>query len=329
MRSARLWALWVPMLCVSALAIAAPDSGSDTTPPPSPTHYRHHYRHVLRHRYHHHYYHPYYHRLRRVSSGPHLRSSEVVVIDETHSKVLYARRADDPQPIASISKLMTAMVVLDARLPLDQVLTITPADRAIGRGAFDRLRVGTRLTRTELLHLALMASDNRAAHALGRNYPGGIQAFVRAMNAKARALGMRTAHFVEPTGLSSDNVASPDDLAKMVAAAAKYPLIREYSTAHHFTVWVGAGRRRRRIEFSTTDPLVANRDWKIIVQKTGFIDPAGKCLVMQAVIDHRTVVMVLLHSWGRYTRVADARRVRRWVKARLSGPAIRVGHSTA
>jgi serine-type D-Ala-D-Ala endopeptidase (penicillin-binding protein 7) len=314
--------LGIALLCVNALALAAaPDSPSPTTSPTSHARHHHRYRHPVRHRY------P--HRLRRVSSGPHLRSSEVLVLDETHSKVLYARRADVPQPIASISKLMTAMVVLDARQPLDQVLEVTRADRARGRGAFDRLRVGTRLTRSDLLHLALMASDNRAAHALGRNYPGGIRALVRAMNEKARVLGMRTAHFVEPTGLSSANVASPADLAKLVAAAAKYPLIREYSTAHHYTVWVGGpGRHRRQIEFATTDPLVANRGWKIVVQKTGFITPAGKCLVMQALIDHRSVVMVLLNSWGKYTRVADARRVRRWVKARLSERAVRTGHST-
>lgn len=248
-----------------------------------------------------------------------------LVLDETHATVLYARRADVPQPIASISKLMTAMVVLDAGQPLDQVLEITSNDCAIGRGAASRLRVGTRLTRTDLLHLALMSSENRAAHALGRNYPGGMPAFVRAMNAKARALGMTTAHFVEPTGLSSDNVASADDLSKLVAAAAKYPLIREYSTDRHYMVRVG----RRRIEFRTTDSLVANPAWKIIVQKTGYITAAGRCLVMQAVIDGRTVAIVLLDSFGKYTRVADARRVRKWMETKLSQRAVRAAGSTA
>ncbi len=248
-----------------------------------------------------------------------------LVLDETHATVLYARRADVPQPIASISKLMTAMVVLDAGQPLDQVLEITSNDCAIGRGAASRLRVGTRLTRTDLLHLALMSSENRAAHALGRNYPGGMPAFVRAMNVKARALGMTTAHFVEPTGLSSDNVASADDLSKLVAAAAKYPLIREYSTDRHYTVRVG----RRRIEFRTTDSLVANPAWKIIVQKTGYITAAGRCLVMQAVIDGRTVAIVLLDSFGKYTRVADARRVRKWMETKLSQRAVRAAGSTA
>ncbi len=237
-----------------------------------------------------------------------------LVLDETHSQVLYARRADVPQPIASISKLMTAMVVLDGKQPLDEELEITRDDCAVGRGAASRLRVGTRLTRTELLHLALMSSENRAAHALGRNYPGGLPAFVRAMNAKARTLGMTTAHFVEPTGLSSDNVASADDLSKLVSAAAKYPLIREYSTDRHYTVRVG----RRPVEFRTTDSLVASPVWKIIVQKTGYISEAGRCLVMQAVIDGRTVAIVLLDSFGKYTRVADARRVRKWMETKLS-----------
>ncbi len=248
-----------------------------------------------------------------------------LVLDETHSTVLYARRADVPQPIASISKLMTAMVVIDGRQPLDEVLEITRDDCAVGRGAASRLRIGTRLTRAELLHLALMSSENRAAHALGRTYPGGLPAFVRAMNAKARSLGMATARFVEPTGLSSDNVASADDLSKLVDAAAKYPLIREYSTDRHYTVRVG----RRPVEFRTTDSLVANRAWKIIVQKTGYISAAGRCLVMQAVIDGRTVAIVLLDSFGKYTRVADARRVRRWMETKLSQRTARPAGSTA
>ena len=308
-------AAWViPLVCAIVLPVVS-DASTAHAASHHPLH-THRYRHVRRYR--------------RIASGPHLKSGEALVVDETHGTVLYARRAGVPQPIASISKLMTAMVILDAHQPLGQTLEITRADRAIGRGAFDRLRIGTRLTREDLLHLALMASDNRAAHALGRNYPGGLGAFVRAMNRKARALGMRTAHFVEPTGLSSHNVASPDDLAKMVAAAARYPLIRRFSTSHRFTVWVGSHRRGlRRVEFGTTDPLVANRAWRIYVQKTGFIDPAGHCLVMQTLIDHRTVVMVLLHSWGKYTRVADARRVREWLEAHLSARAARIGHPTA
>ena len=260
-----------------------------------------------RHRHHH-------HRLIRSSDGgPALRSEEVLVLDTSHSEVLYARRADVPQPIASITKLLTALVVSDAHQPLDEMLEITREDCAVGRGAFSRLRVGTRLSRADMLHLALMASENRAAHALARNFPGGEPAFIHAMNAKASELGMTTAHFVEPTGLSSDNVASPDDLAKLVTAASEVPLIREYSTATHYAVRVG----RRPLEFRTTDSLVRNPGWKILVQKTGYINEAGRCLVMRAQIDGRNVVLVLLNSFGKYTRVADARRVRQWMDARL------------
>jgi serine-type D-Ala-D-Ala endopeptidase (penicillin-binding protein 7) len=304
-----LWVAFAPLfLLATNLSTAAISASQSSTTSP---HRRHRHRH-------HHY-------AQAIPDGPHLRSLSALVLDETHSKVLYARRADVPQPIASISKLMTAMVVLDARQPLDEVLEITRDDCAIGRGAASRLRVGTRLTRADLLHLALMSSENRAAHALGRNYPGGLPAFVQAMNAKALALGMTTAHFVEPTGLSSDNVASADDLSKLVAAAAKYPLIREYSTARHFVVRVG----RSHVEFRTTDSLVANPAWNIIVQKTGYISEAGRCLVMQAVIDGRTVAIVLLDSFGKYTRVADARRVRRWMEAKLSQRSVRTAHSTA
>jgi len=249
----------------------------------------------------------------KSDGGPQLRSEEVLVLDTTHSDVLYARRADVPQPIASITKLLTALVVTDAHQPLDETLAITREDCAVGRGAYSRLRVGTRLSRGDLLHLALMASENRAAHALARNFPGGEPAFVRAMNAKAQELGMTTARFVEPTGLSSDNVASPNDLAKLVTAASEVPLIREYSTASHYTVRIG----RRPVEFGTTDSLVRNPGWKILVQKTGYISEAGRCLVMRAQIDGRNVVLVLLNSYGKYTRVADARRVRKWMDARL------------
>lgn len=264
-------------------------------------------------RYHHHYAH------RHVAPQPHLRSSEALVLDTTDHKVLYARRPDGQVPIASISKLMTALVVAEAGQPLDQRLEVTSADRAIGRGAYSRLAIGTWLTRAQLFHLALMSSENRAAHALCRNYPGGYPACIRAMNAKARALGMTHTHFVEPTGLSSHNTSTPDDLAKLVMAAARSPVIRRYSTSHGYTIRSG----RRLVAYHNTDALVLRRSWHIIVQKTGFTDAAGHCLVMQAVIDHRTVVMVLLDSWGKYTRVADARRVRDWMKARLSRHVVR------
>lgn len=261
-------------------------------------------------RYHHH--HHYVHRRHRGSGAqPNLRSSEALVIDVTDHKVLYARRADGQRPIASITKLMTTLVVSEARQPLEQVLQVTDADRSREPS---RLAVGTRLTRAQLFHLALMASENRAAHALARNYPGGVAACIAAMNAKARALGMTHTHFVEPTGLSNEDTSTPEDLAKLVMAASQSPVIRLYSTSRGYTIRSG----RRMVAYHNTDMLVKRPSWHIIVQKTGFTNPAGHCLVMQAVIDHRTVVMVLLNSWGKYTRVADARRVRQWAEAQLN-----------
>ena len=243
-------------------------------------------------------------------NGPDLRSSSALVLDVTHSSVLYSRNPDTPLPIASITKLMTALVVANADLPLDEIVELKPEDRAHGKGTASRLAVGAKLTRGELVHLALMSSENRAANALGRAYPGGVPAFVRAMNARAKALGMTRTKFVDPAGLSSDNIASPRDLARLVAAAAATPMIRDYSTDHAHAVKVG----RRMLEFHNTNTLVANPDWDITVQKTGYISEAGRCLVMQARIDGRTVVMVLLNSFGKYTRVADARRIRKWME---------------
>jgi serine-type D-Ala-D-Ala endopeptidase (penicillin-binding protein 7) len=242
---------------------------------------------------------------------PKLKSSSVLIIDQTDSSVLYSRHADVAMPIASITKLMTALVVLDAKQPLDQPIQITDADRDFPKGGVSRLAVGTTLTRGDLMHLALMSSENRAAHALGNNYPGGMPAMVAAMNAKATALGMTNAHFVDPTGLSSQNVASPEDLSKLVIAASRNPSIRAYSTDRRYSVKV----RRHMVEFHNTDNLVANPTWNIIVQKTGYITEAGKCLVMAAVIEGRSVVIVLLDSMGKYTRVADAKRIKTWIEA--------------
>jgi len=244
---------------------------------------------------------------------PALRSSAALVLDTTHSSVLYSRHSDVALPIASITKLMTALVVIDAGQPLDEVLQVGLDDEAHGKGAFSRLMPGTQLSRGDLMHLALMSSENRAAHTLGRNYPGGLGACVAAMNAKARELGMTSAHFVEPTGLSDENVASPEDLSKLVMAAAKVPTIREFSTDSDYLVQVG----RRMVHFHNTDSLVSKADWNIVVQKTGYISEAGRCLVMQTVIEDRTVVIVLLNSFGKRTRVADARRIRKWVEATL------------
>ena len=253
-------------------------------------------------------------RVRTSPDSPGLRSASVFVFDETHASVLYSKNADVAAPIASITKLMTALVVADAKLPLDERIQVTGEDRSLHKGAASRLAVGTTLTRGDLIHLALMSSENRAAHALGRSYPGGVEVFVEAMNAKAHALGMTHSHFVDPAGLSSENVASPEDLAKLVMAASHDRTIREYSTDRSYAVAIG----RHMVEFRNTNSLVGNPAWDIVVQKTGYISEAGKCLVMQAHIDDRTVVMILLNSNGRYTRVADARRVRKWMEAKLN-----------
>jgi D-alanyl-D-alanine endopeptidase (penicillin-binding protein 7) len=256
-----------------------------------------------------------HHRVHAVSANsdePNLRSSSALVLDETHNSVLYARHADVAMPIASITKLMTALVVADAHQPLDEVIEVTAEDRSIGKGAYSRLPIGAHLTRGDLIHLALMSSENRAAHALGRSYPGGLAAFVPAMNAKARELGMTNAHFADPTGLSSDNVASPEDLSKLTLAASEDATIREYSTDSGYAVRVG----RHMLQFRNTNSLVSNPGWNIIVQKTGYTLEAGKCLVMRAVIEDRTVLIVLLNSVGKYTRVADARRIRKWMETR-------------
>ncbi len=246
-------------------------------------------------------------------AGPALRSSAAFVVDTNNAAVLYSRRSDVAMPIASITKLMTALVVSEAGQPLDEELMITGEDVSLGKISYSRLLPGTRLTRGDLMHLALMSSENRAAHALGRNYPGGVAECVRAMNAKARELGMTSTHFVEPTGLSDENVASPADLSKLVMAAAKVQTIREYSTDSEHDVLVG----RRTMRFRNTDSLVSKADWDIVVQKTGYIAEAGRCLVMQTVIQGRSVVIVLLNSFGKRTRVADASRVRKWVELTL------------
>jgi len=257
-----------------------------------------------------------HHTVRVHSDGPDIRSSSVLVLDATNDSVLYSRKADVSAPIASITKLMTVLVVADAGLPLDEPIQLTAEDRIVGKGAPSRLSLGATLTRGDLIHLALMSSENRAAHALGRNYPGGLPAFVNAMNAKARTLGMTSTHFVDPAGLSCDNVATAEDLSKLVMAASQNPVIREYSTDRAYSVRVG----RRTLQYRNTDALVSNPGWNIIVQKTGYITEAGRCLVMQAIIQDRPVVIVLLNSVGKNTRVADAVRIRRWMEAKLLIP---------
>ena len=242
---------------------------------------------------------------------PDLRSNAFYILDSSGSKVLAARNEQTAVPIASITKLMTALVVLEARQRMDQTITITRDDVRETPGSRSRLAPGARLSRSDLLHLALMSSENRAAHALCRAYPGGMQACVRAMNRKAKALGMKSARFVEPTGLSSSNVSSPVDLAKLVRAAAANSTVSRFSTDPDHTVNING----RALEFRSTNSLVKKPDWQVTVQKTGYNAEAGRCLVMQAVIDGRDVVIILLNSWGSLTRIGDANRVRHWLES--------------
>ncbi len=252
----------------------------------------------------------------RPRTGPELKSHAFYILDESESKVLAARNERVAVPIASITKLMTALVVLEAGQPLDETVAISKDDVRGTPGSTSRLAAGARLSRGDLLHLALMSSENRAAHALCRNYPKGMQACVRSMNAKAKALGMKSARFVEPTGLSAANVASPEDLAKLVRAASANPTIRAYSTDAGHTVRVN----KQVLEFRNTNLLVDKSNWQVTVQKTGYIAEAGRCLVMEAVIDGRDVVIVLLNSWGRLTRIGDANRIRSWMEASQARP---------
>jgi len=252
---------------------------------------------------------------KKAASTPDVRSRAVLVLDRSTGAVVYSRHANTAAPIASITKLMTALVVLDGQQPLDELVEIVAADKARTQGNPSRLPVGAKLTRRDLLNLALMSSENRAAQALGRSYPGGESAFVRTMNTKARALGMTQTRFVDPTGLSGGNVASASDLAKLVTAAGKSAVIREFSTSDKLAVTVA----RQKLEFHNTNPLVRDPTWEIALQKTGHIALAGQCLVLQAQIDGRPMVIVLLNSVGKYTRVADARRIRQWMGSRSSG----------
>ena len=244
--------------------------------------------------------------------GPRLLSHAALIFDQTTGRQLYAKNADTITPIASITKLMTSMVVLDAKLALDEVLTIDSMDIDTIKGSRSRLPVGTAFRREDLMRLALMASDNRAAAALGRNYPGGTEAFVDAMNAKAKLLGLSSTHFVDPAGLAPGNVSSPQDLAGLVSEASRYDRIREYSTTPAMNITLP--NSRRPIGFNNTNALVKNADWNIGLSKTGYISESGKCLVMQAMIANQPVVIVLLDSWGKFTRIGDANRVKRWLE---------------
>jgi serine-type D-Ala-D-Ala endopeptidase (penicillin-binding protein 7) len=243
---------------------------------------------------------------------PNVQSSGVLVLDPATGQTLFSKNADQVAPIASITKLMTAMVVLDAKLPMDEAIEITSEDIDTVKNTRSRLPIGSHFRRDDLMRLALMASDNRAASALGRNYPGGLGAFVAAMNEKAKALGTTQTHYVDSSGLSPANVSSPADLGKIVAAAASYPLITEYTTTGAVSVTLPDSKRK--LSFVNTNTLVRHSDWKIGLSKTGYINEAGKCLVMQATIANTPIVIVLLDSWGKLTRVADANRIRKWLE---------------
>lgn len=236
-----------------------------------------------------------------------LHSQVAYVYDVDSGEVLYEKNHYLVRPIASITKLMTAMVVLDADQNLDEMIEITREDIDTIKNTHSRLSVGSKLKRRDLLLLALMSSENRAASALGRNYPGGLPAFVRAMNENAQALGMRYTLFVEPTGLSSENLSTAPDLAKMLQAAAQYPLIQEFSTHKDYTVNPKPGQQLRYVN---TNRLVSNKDWQIQVSKTGFINEAGRCLVLNTQLENRNVAIVLLNAYGRYSGMGDANRIR-------------------
>ncbi len=244
-----------------------------------------------------------------------MRSAAALVVGLQQERPLYAKNTDVPMPIASITKLMTAMVILDAQLPLDEQITIEKDDVDALRGTRSKLKVGLTLSRQELLQLALMASENRAAAALARAYPGGVPAFVAAMNRKAEALGMMDTRFMDSTGLDSGNVSTAQDLVKMVKASYGYELIREYTTASSYAV---AQRKSRNLPFHNSNQLVKSKSWDIGLSKTGYIRDSGRCLVMQAKIAEQKVIIVLLDSWGKYTRIADANRIKRWIETSLS-----------
>lgn len=246
-----------------------------------------------------------------------LKSSVAYVLDQNTNEVLFSKNPQAVLPIASITKLMTALVVVEAGLPLDEKLTVSEEDIDTEKHTRSRLAVGTTLTRGEMLHLALMASENRAANALGRHYPGGLSAFVAAMNAKAISLGMVDTHYVEPTGLSSSNQSSAKDLATLVNVSSQIPLLRDLSTSREARVALG----KRLVQFRSTNGLLSNPLWDIGLQKTGFINEAGKCVVMQARMAGRQLIMVFLDSSGKASRIADAERMRKWLAAQTGDTA--------
>ena len=245
-----------------------------------------------------------------------LRSAAALVVDQFGNPI-YAKKVDTPRPIASITKLMTAMVILDAHLPMPKRIRITKHDRDLLRLTGSRLKYGATLSREQLLKLALLASENRAASALARTYPGGKQAFIQAMNDKAHSIGMHDSHFTGPVGLDAGNVATPRDLMKMARAAGEYPVIREATTTRTTRVrpWKGRGE----LKFRNTNRLLRNKSWEIHLSKTGYINESGRCLVMQADIAGQPVFIVLLNSYGKLTPYGDSNRIRKWIENGVKG----------
>jgi D-alanyl-D-alanine endopeptidase (penicillin-binding protein 7) len=248
----------------------------------------------------------------KAQKAVYLRSSSALVLDADTGEIVIDKNADTVTPIASITKLMTAMVILDRNLDLDQRIVVSREDYDSLKGTRSRLRPGNVLTRRDLLLLALMASENRAAAALGRTYPGGIEPFVAAMNAKAAALDMKDSRFVDSTGLSPHNVSSARDLVKLVRAAHEYSVIREFSTRDHASVRVS--ERGRPLAFNNTNGLVRAHRWEVGLSKTGYISEAGRCLVMRVKLASKDLIVVLLDSWGKQSRIGDANRIKKWVE---------------
>ena len=247
-----------------------------------------------------------------------LASGSALLIDLKSNEVLYSSNPNLVVPIASVTKLMTAMVALDAKLPLDERLPVTIRDAREMQGVYSRVRIGSEISRREMLLLALMSSENRAAASLAHHYPGGYNAFVQAMNTKARALGMTHTHYVEPTGLSEQNVSSATDLVKLLKASQAYPLIEQFSTTSEKTV--AFHKPNYTLGFRNTNALVRKPDWSIQVTKTGFTNAAGHCLVMRTVMNHRNVAFVVLDSFGKYTHMADASRLKKWLETGKTTP---------
>lgn len=252
--------------------------------------------------------------LHATSDALGLHSSVALVVDQETQEVLYRKNDNAVLPIASLTKLMTGLVIAEANLPMDERIRITQADVDTEKGSSSRLAVGTELSRGELMHLSLMSSENRAAHALGRTFPGGMDLFVSRMNQRARALGMKDTRYVEPTGLSSQNQSSANDLAVLATKAYDEPILRELSTSHGREVSVG----RKTLQYNNTNGLVKNPQWDIGLQKTGYISEAGRCLVMQAQVSGRKLIMVFLDSAGKFSRMGDAERVRKWLEQKSS-----------